>query len=137
MTRTRPAEPLEPLDIDAEIRRLLALNAKALAKRQESSRESVARYLHDPSGFAKNCINWDAAPGSKDEGHGDGARGLADYQAEILDLLDSKKRVAVRAPRGTGKSMLGAVTVLWFALTREAAGIDWKIVTTAGAWQQL
>ena len=135
--RKAPAEPLEPLDIDAEIRRLLALNAKALAKRQESSRESVVKYLHDPAGFARDCINWDAVPGSKDEGHGEGAKGLADYQAEILELLDEKQRVAVRGPRGLGKSCIGSITVLWFALTREAAGIDWKIVTTAGAWQQL
>ena len=27
--------------------------------------------------------------------------------------------------------------MLWFALTRDAAGIDWKCVTTAGAWRQL
>jgi hypothetical protein len=27
--------------------------------------------------------------------------------------------------------------VLWFALTRDATGTDWKIVTTAGAWRQL
>jgi len=26
---------------------------------------------------------------------------------------------------------------LWFALTRDAAGVDWKVVTTAGAWHQL
>ena len=103
--RKAPAEPLEPLDIDAEIRRLLALNAKALAKRQESSRESVVKYLHDPAGFARDCINWDAVPGSKDEGHGEGAKGLADYQAEILELLDEKQRVAVRGPRGLGKAL--------------------------------
>jgi hypothetical protein len=27
--------------------------------------------------------------------------------------------------------------VFWFASTREAAGADWKVVTTAGAWRQL
>lgn len=27
--------------------------------------------------------------------------------------------------------------MLWFALTRDAAGRDWKVVTTAGAWRQL
>jgi hypothetical protein len=27
--------------------------------------------------------------------------------------------------------------VLWFALTRDAAGVDWKVVTTAGSWHQL
>jgi hypothetical protein len=29
------------------------------------------------------------------------------------------------------------VTVLWFALTRDAAGVDWKVATTAGSWHQL
>jgi hypothetical protein len=127
----------EPPDIEAELRRLLALGAQALAKRQESSRQSVVQYLHDPAGFAANCVNWDSVPRSRDEGAGSGAHGLAAYQADVLTLLDEKKRVAVRGPRGLGKSMIGSITVLWFALTREAAGIDWKIVTTAGAWQQL
>jgi hypothetical protein len=27
--------------------------------------------------------------------------------------------------------------VLWFALTRDAAGVDWKVATTAGSWHQL
>ncbi len=36
-----------------------------------------------------------------------------------------------------GKSATSAITVLWFALTREASGRDWKAVTTAGAWRQL
>ena len=123
--------------IEAELRRLLRLNADAISKRQAASRETVVRYLHDPAGFARDCIRWDAVPRSKDEGAGEGAKGLAAYQAEILTLLDQRKRVAVRGPRGLGKSMLGSITVLWFALTREATGIDWKIVTTAGAWQQL
>jgi len=30
-----------------------------------------------------------------------------------------------------------AIAILWFALTRESAGRDWKCVTTAGAWRQL
>jgi hypothetical protein len=126
-----------PPDIEAEVRRLLALTTKAVAAKQESSRESVVKYLHDPSGFARECIDWEKVPRSKDEGAGAGAKGLAKYQGEILDDLDKKKRVAVRGPRGLGKSAIGSITVLWFALTREAAGIDWKIVTTAGAWQQL
>jgi hypothetical protein len=30
-----------------------------------------------------------------------------------------------------------SVVVLWFALTSDAAGVDWKAVTTAGSWRQL
>ena len=42
-----------------------------------------------------------------------------------------------RSPHGAGKTSTAALTVLWFAVTRDAAGIDWKAVTTAGAWRQL
>ncbi len=37
----------------------------------------------------------------------------------------------------THNSTTSALAVLWFALTRDAAGRDWKCVTTAGAWRQL
>jgi hypothetical protein len=37
----------------------------------------------------------------------------------------------------THNSTIAAVTVLWFALTRDAAGTDWKVATTAGSWMQL
>jgi len=30
-----------------------------------------------------------------------------------------------------------SLAVIWFALTRDAAGVDWKCPTTAGAWRQL
>lgn len=65
------------------------------------------------------------------------SEGLADYQQDIISSLHVKHRVAVRGPHGLGKSAIAAVTVLWFALTRDAAKVDWKIVTTAGAWRQL
>ena len=38
---------------------------------------------------------------------------------------------------GLGKSTISAFTILWFALTRDANGVDWKAVYTAGAWRQL
>jgi hypothetical protein len=34
-------------------------------------------------------------------------------------------------------SAVSAFLVWWFALTRDATGTDWKVVTTAGAWRQL
>lgn len=62
---------------------------------------------------------------------------LADYQAHELQCLPSHGRVAVRGPRGSGKTMPAAVAVLWFVTTRELAGVDWKVPVTAGGWQQL
>ena len=64
-------------------------------------------------------------------------RGLAPYQIEIIGDLPKVKRIAVRGCRGMGKSAIASLLILWFAVTRDAAGIDWKIVTTAGSWAQL
>jgi len=85
----------------------------------------VAQYVHDPVGFVRDCVKF--KPG----------QGLAAYQAEIIGDLPRVKRIAVRGPRGLGKSTTASLIVLWFAVTRDAAGIDWKIATTAGSWAQL
>lgn len=37
----------------------------------------------------------------------------------------------------THNTSISALVVLWFALTRDAERVDWKIITTAGAWRQL
>ncbi|WP_329368759.1 hypothetical protein OG896_24630 [Streptomyces sp. NBC_00669] len=37
----------------------------------------------------------------------------------------------------THNSTTAALTVLWFVTTREAAGLDWKVITTASAWRHL
>lgn len=37
----------------------------------------------------------------------------------------------------THNTTLNALAVLWFAITRDQAGVDWKVATTAGAWRQL
>ena len=96
-----------------------------LQHRAARIKQGVARYYNDPVAFAADCINW---------GDGDG---LTAYQEEILGSLPERKREAVRGPHGLGKSSLSAIAVLWFALTRDAAGVDWKVVTTAGSWHQL
>ena len=64
-------------------------------------------------------------------------QGLTEYQREILIALAAKARVCVRSLHGVGKTTIVALAVLWFATTRDAAGIDWKCPTTAGAWRQL
>lgn len=83
------------------------------------------RYYSDPVGFVETCINWPAS------------RGVTAYQAEILAAIPAKRRVSVRGPHGLGKTTTSAMAILWFAITREAMGRDWKCVTTAGAWRQL
>lgn len=86
---------------------------------------TAARYLYDPAGFARDCINWPTG------------RSLSAYQVETLEQLPIKRRVSVRGPHGLGKSCTSALAVLWFALSSDAAGVDWKCVTTAGGWRQL
>ena len=82
-------------------------------------------YWADPVAWAHDCVIWP-------EG-----RGLVGYQEEILSSLVEHKRAAVRGPHGLGKTSVAAIAILWFAITRDAAGADWKCPTTASAWRQL
>lgn len=86
------------------------------------SRTRLSRWMHSPVAWANECL-----PKVK----------LAPYQAEVMDALPVRRRVAVRGPHGLGKSFKGALLVNWFATTRDLAGADWKIITTASAWRHL
>jgi hypothetical protein len=104
---------------------LLAAVAAELERDTSTANEKISRYYHDPVGFVRDCINWP-------EG-----KFLTDYQMEILDELPKRKRVAVRGPHGLGKTACVSLAILWFSLTRDAVGKDWKVITTAGVWRQL
>jgi hypothetical protein len=99
--------------------------AAGLGRQRATAVGSASRFLYDPVAWARDCIDWKAGGG------------LTAYQRDILAALPSRRRVAVRGPHGLGKSGLAAVTVLWFATTRDAAGYDWKVITTASAWRHL
>jgi hypothetical protein len=109
---------LEDLRLE-RLRRLRELQAAAAAG------SGAARWYDDPAGFARDCIDWPAG------------EGLTGYQADILTSLHQHHRYAVRGPHGLGKTTSEAIAILWFALTREARGVDWKCVTTAGVYRQL
>jgi hypothetical protein len=109
--------------VDTSLERLRYL--RSLQKQAARIKKGVAGYYDDPVGFAHDCIDW-----------GDG-EGLTEYQEEVLDGIPRRKRVAVRGPHSLGKSGIAAIAVHWFALTRDAAGVDWKIPATAGSWHQL
>lgn len=83
------------------------------------------RWMYDPVLWARECIDW---------GTGEG---LTFYQERILSELVAHHRIAIRGPHGLGKTAVAAITILWFALTRDAAGIDWKVIATASAWRHL
>lgn len=102
-----------------------AEHAARAFEQQHASGETAARYYNDPVAFIDECV--DFGP--------DG--GLTAYQRDVLAAIPTKRRVAVRGPHGLGKTGMEALAVLWFALTRDAVGVDWKVATTAGAWRQL
>lgn len=98
---------------------------QARERKAQASRGKLQLYYSDPVAFIHDCVDF------PHEG------GLTPYQEEIISQIPVKGRVSVRAPHGTGKSLIAAVLTHWFALTRDAAGIDWKMPITAGAWRQL
>lgn len=112
------------MDTLAEVKLARLQELRTLQRRAAKIKHVVSQYYSDPIAFAADCIDWQG-------------EGLTAYQNEIIDTLSSKRRIAVRGPHGLGKSTIGAITVLWFALTRDATSTDWKIITTAGAWRQL
>jgi len=93
--------------------------------REQEAKQSLERYLYDPVGWARDCIDWGAFGG------------LASYQNEIMAAMVEHGRAAGRGPHGLGKTTTNSVVINWFATTRDAAGIDWKVIATASAWRQL
>lgn len=85
------------------------------------ARGALSRWWSCPACWARECLSVH----------------LSEYQVEVLDELPRRSRIALRGPHGLGKSFLGSVVVLWFASTRDLAGVDWKIITTASAWRHL
>jgi hypothetical protein len=99
--------------------------ARLLADKIDPPKTGVLAYRDDPAGFILDCIRWEYG------------KGPTDYQLGNVSALVDHKRVAVRGPHGLGKTAENAWVILWFALTRDAEGADWKIPTTASAWRQL
>lgn len=91
---------------------------------------SVLDFYDDPVGFVDEFVDF----GTPAKGT---TPGLTEYQREVMADLPNALRVAVRGPHGLGKTTTNALTVIWFGVTRDAAGVDWKACTTAGAWRQL
>lgn len=104
---------------------------KELARLEDPSR-TAGQWYDDPLGFIDNCVIF-PQPRRKTSR----PRGLAPYQREIIASVPQLERVAVRGPRGLGKTTIASLVVLWFATSREAVGADWKVGTTAGSWVQL
>lgn len=104
---------------------VLAQFHAAQARRNAAAAKAIRLYYDNPTAFALNCIEWedDERP--------------TDYQLDILASIPKHRRVGVRSLHGAGKTTTNSLAVLWFAITRDAAEVDWKAPTTAGAWRQL
>lgn len=99
--------------------------AEKLLRERRAKQRLREKYYNDPASFVSDCFNWE------------GGDGPTAYQCEVLQALVDHRRVTVRGPHGLGKTALCAWIILWFAITRDAAGEDWKIPSTASAWRQL
>lgn len=118
-------------EFDPEVQ-ALRLQMEKLRRLREVKVAEVERQANEARAFLAAPSEWIATHFYWNDGEG-----LTDYQSEIVDALPVHKRVAVRGPHGLGKTGLAAMTVLWFALTREQAQLDWKVLTTASAWRHL
>jgi hypothetical protein len=85
----------------------------------------LEHYAANPAAWVTDSIDWPRR------------RAVAPYQLESLQTLADHHRLALRGPRGLGKTTTAALAVLWFALTREYLERDWKILTTAGVLRHL
>lgn len=109
----------------AQLQTLADLEAKAATVRARAHAALHQRYAECPSLFIRDHVELPAG------------RTFAPYQLDALDELAAHYRLALRGPRGMGKTTIAAFAVHWFARTREALGIDWKILTTAGVYRHL
>lgn len=89
------------------------------------ARPKERRYWEDPAGWVHDRLMFPVG------------QGPTAYQIEALEALGTHHRASARGPHGLGKTALSAWVILWFIDTREAAGVDWKALTTAGSWSQL
>lgn len=96
-------------------------DAELVARFNQLQKRRADKYWSDPYGWIRDHVTIDLAP----------------YQQQELALVGTARRVAARGPRGSGKTTPAALLFWWFACTRELAGVDWKIPTTAGVWRQL
>lgn len=86
-------------------------------------------YWDKPHRFVFDCIDFPIIHGEYGS--------PAPYQMRIAFKLAQRRRVSVRSLHGVGKTALASWLVHWFALTRDALEVDWKVICTASAWRQL
>ena len=91
-----------------------------------SKEDRRRRYWRRPDLWALDFVRWQAV-----------RQTLTPEQLAGLAAFADHDRQAIYGPHGIGKTAEAALLILWFADTRDQAGIDWKVPTTATAWRQL
>lgn len=124
---------LEPEDLDvleaaiaaAEAEADISAEAAEAARAHESAAGRYARWWSDPAAFAAEALTWPSG------------QALHGYQAEALRTLATHQRLVLRKLHGVGGTAVAAIAVLWFALTRDYYGVNWRVITTASVDRQL
>lgn len=111
------------------MRKKTALEEKARAQAKQRAWDWMA----DPVSWVADIVQFPEPP----KAYRVRKQGLAPYQAGAMRDAARQGRLLMFGPHGLGKSTTMALLVWWFATTRELAGIDWKIITTASSWKQL
>jgi len=101
------------------------------------AQEKRARWRDSPDVFMREAFRSGGEGSSAGSAKGGGVFSPAPYQLRALVALQRSGKLAVRSPHGAGKTTVAAWAILWFSISRELAGEDWKVVTTAGSWRQL
>ncbi|MHB1523022.1 MAG: hypothetical protein ACYCS9_05820 [Candidatus Dormibacteria bacterium] len=107
------------------------------AARQLRAADRRSRWHDDPALFVREAFTWRESRAVESALTGGGGFAATPYQTRALAALEKCGKLALRSPHGAGKTTVCAWGVLWFAITRESAGEDWKVATTAGSWRQL
>lgn len=116
-----------------KLRELQRKKAQLEERNRQAAQERAWAWMADPVSWVLDCVRFPEPPRK----YRVRRQGLAPYQAGAMRQAALNGRLLMYGPHGLGKSTTMALLVWWFATTRELAGIDWKIITTASSWLQL
>lgn len=115
------------------LQQLLDKKTKLEEKNRQRARERAWAWMADPVSWVLDIVQFPEPPRKYKVRR----QGLAPYQAGAMRQAARLGRLLMYGPHGLGKSTTMSLLVWWFATTRELAGLDWKIITTASSWKQL
>lgn len=115
------------------LQELMDKKAQLEEKAKRAAKQRAWDWMADPVSWVADIVQFPEPP----KAYRIRKQGLAPYQAGAMRDAARQGRLLMFGPHGLGKSTTMALLVWWFATTRELAGIDWKIITTASSWKQL